>query len=302
MPIRTVAGLVGESESTGLVLAHEHLAIDLRTDADPVGAMTDDDAIVAELAAARETYGLGLVVDLTCRGMGRDVRRAAAIAERAGVQLVVATGYYYEKFHPAGEITSDPDAVAERLIAEIEGGIGDTGIRPGVLGEIGSSGVATPAERTSLIAAARAAISTGLPMSTHAHLGQGALEQLELLTAEGLDPTRIAIGHQDLADDAAQHRTIAAAGAYIAFDTVGKESYQPDAVRVRMLLGLIEDGLAKHVLLSNDLSRDAYLESHGGQGFAHVLGPFRSALVDAGVDEATLSLLYRENALRWLAA
>lgn len=300
MPIRTTTGLVAPDEVDGLVLVHEHLAIDLTTEVDSPAAVTDADAVAAELTDARERLGLGLVVDLTARGMGRDVRRAADIAARAGVRLVVSTGYYYERFHPAGALDRSPEEVAEVLVAEATEGIEGSGILPGVLGEIGSSAEVTSAERTSLVAAALAAQQTGLSVSTHAHLGQDGLEQLDILTGAGLDPRRIVIGHQDLIDDAAQHRAIAAAGATIAFDTVGKESYQPDAVRLRMLLGLLDDGLERHVVLSNDVSRDAYLTSRGGPGFGHVLGPFRAALVEAGVDEPTLALLYRENALRLL--
>lgn len=300
MTIRTASGTLETSEIDGLVLAHEHLAIDLRTPGDTAGVLTESEEVSDELSAARAQHGLRLVVDLTCRGMGRDVAASARIAARAGVEVVVATGYYYERFHPAGELEHSPEEVAAVLVREAHEGIEGTGIRPGVLGEIGSSGTATPAERTSLIAAAIAAQEAGLSVGTHAHLGRGGLEQLDLLIGAGLAPQRIVIGHQDLIQDAAQHGAIARSGAYLAFDTVGKESYQSDAVRLRMLLELIEAGHERHIVLSNDVSRDAYLTSRGGPGYGHVLGPFRAALIDAGVTEQTLDLLYRDNALRWL--
>lgn len=302
MPITTVHGPVPIAEITGRVLAHEHLHIDLRTDDDSAAVVHDADSVVEELRAAREEHDLGLVVDLTCRGMGRDVSAVRRIAERAGIRVVVATGYYYERFHPAGELDAGPAAVTERLLAEIEDGLDGTTIRPGVLGEIGSDGpVASPAERTSFLAAGAAGAATGLAVATHAHLGEGGLEQLDLLTSAGLAPQRISIGHQDLADLPAQHRALAAEGAFVAFDTVGKESYQPDAVRLRLVLDLIEAGHAGQLLLSNDISRDAYLAGHGGPGFGHVLGTFRTRLAEHGVDGATLDLLYRRNALRWLS-
>ncbi|MBV2364538.1 phosphotriesterase family protein [Streptomonospora nanhaiensis] len=302
MMIRTVTGQrTAPAGVAGAVLAHEHLRIDLTTPADPAAAVTDDAAVVAELRAARAEHGLGLVVDLTCRGMGRDVRAVRSISERSGVPVVVATGWYYERFHPGGEPGGSVERAADLLVAEIEEGVAGTGIRPGVIGEVGSHGpAATPAERTGLLAAGRAAAATGLPVATHAHLGQGALEQLDLLTGAGVPPHRVSIGHQDLAEDPGQHRAIAEAGAYVAFDTVGKASYRSDEHRLALLLDLLEAGHARRVLLSNDISRDAYLASRGGQGFGHVLGPFRRALAERGVDEPTLDLLYRANALRWL--
>ncbi|MDA0563893.1 aryldialkylphosphatase [Streptomonospora sp. S1-112] len=300
--IRTVTGhRMAPAEVAGAVLAHEHLRIDLRTPTDAAAAVTDDAAVVAELRAARERHGLGLVVDLTCRGMGRDVRAVRSIAERSGVPVVVATGWYYERFHPGGEPGGSVERAADLLVAEIEEGVAGTGVRPGVIGEVGSHGpAATPAERTGLVAAGRAAAATGLSVATHAHLGQGALEQLDLLTGAGLPPHRISLGHQDLSADTRQHRALAEAGAYVAFDTVGKASYRSDADRLAALLDLLEAGHARRILLSNDISRDAYLAAHGGQGFGHVLGTFRRALAERGVDEPTLDLLYRANALRWL--
>ncbi|GAB3440837.1 phosphotriesterase-related protein [Streptomonospora sediminis] len=304
MGIRTVTGReVAPSAVTGAVLAHEHLCIDLSGPADPAAALTDGDAVAAELERARTADGLALVVDLTCRGMGRDVRAARSISERSGVEVVVATGWYYERFHPSGEPGDSVEGATDLLTAEIEGGVGATGIRPGVIGEIGSHGpAASAAERTSLLAAGRAAARTGLSVATHAHLGQGGLQQLGLLTSTGLAPHRISIGHQDLCDDTAQHRAIADAGAYVAFDTVGKAAYQSDERRLALLLRLLEAGHERRILLSNDISRDSYLADRGGQGFGHVLGPFGRALADRGADAATLDLLYRGNALRWLAA
>ncbi|RIQ23121.1 phosphotriesterase family protein [Jiangella rhizosphaerae] len=301
MPFTTAGGRVlVPADVPGTVLAHEHLVLDLTRPDDPAARVSDDAAVVAELAAARSAAGLGLVVDLTCRGMGGDPARARAIAERAGVEVVLATGWYYERFHPGGEPGDSVERATQLLVDDVRDGLGD-GIRPGVIGEIGSHGEqASPSERVGLLAAAGAALRTGLSVATHAHLGQGALEQLDLLTSAGLPPHRICIGHQDLVDAPGQHAAIAAAGAYVAFDTVGKASYQPDEKRIELLLALLDAGHGRHVLLSNDISRDAYLASRGGQGFGHVLGPFRAALAARGVDPPTLDLLYRENALRWL--
>jgi phosphotriesterase-related protein len=92
----------------------------------------------------------------------------------------------------------------------------------------------------------------------------------------------------------------AAGCSYLAFDTIGKNSYQPDHVRLRLLLELLHRGLGRHVLLSNDISRHAYLTGAGGQGYAHVLGPFAARLRESGVDSGTLDLLCRRNPLRWL--
>lgn len=301
--IRTTTGPVPAEAITGTVLAHEHLAIDLRRGPDTTAILGDEQWLIDELADARQEYDLALVVELTCRGMGGDPVRTDRVARAAGVHAVTATGYYYQAFHPEDLAARGVDEVTASLVQEIREGAPGTGIRPGVLGEIGSHGAEpTEGERVSLLAAGRAAAATGLSVATHAHLGQGGPGQLDLLTSTGLPPERIAIGHQDLCDDGGQHRAIAGAGAYVAFDTVGKASYQSDDVRLRLLLDLIEAGHADRVLLSNDVSRDAYLRVHGGTGYGHVLGTFAGRLRAAGVDEPTMRLLYRDNALRFLSA
>lgn len=170
-----------------------------------------------------------------------------------------------------------------------------------MLGEVGSHGdVPSEPESRALRAAARAAVATGLSVATHAQLGRGGLAQLELLTGEGLAPHRISVGHQDLLDDPAVHKELAASGAYVAFDTVGKESYQSDDVRLRLLLALLEAGYADRVLLSCDISRHGYLEREGGQGYGHLFRSFLPRARAAGVDDTLMDLMTRRNPLRFL--
>ncbi|WP_405984636.1 phosphotriesterase [Streptomyces sp. NBC_00872] len=346
--LRTVAGSLPVSAVRGPALAHEHLVLDLDRAGD--GAAVLDtvrhrSAVTAELCALRAEFGLGLVIELTCRGMGRDPRALARIAEESGVAVVAATGWYYEPFHPDEIRGASVAQLTETLVREITDGFSDksadgpadefadgsgaasgsgasagagsgasagaasgvgagsaeTRIRPGVLGEIGSHGDRpSEPETRALLASAHAALATGLSLATHAQLGRGALAQLELLTGTGLAPHRISLGHQDLLDDPAVHRELAASGAYVAFDTVGKESYQSDDTRLRLLLSLLEAGHADRILLSGDISRHGYLESEGGQGYGHLFRSFLPKARAAGVDDSLIDLMTRRNPVRFL--
>ncbi|MBO8196166.1 phosphotriesterase [Streptomyces oryzae] len=308
--LHTVSGPLSAASVNGPVLAHEHLVVDLDLKGDGAAvldARRHGPAVSRELAELREEFGLSLVIELTCRGMGRDPAWLARIAEESGVAVVAATGWYYEPYHPAADLAG---ASVEQLAATLEREILDgitgsdgtpTGIRPGVLGEVGSHGeVPTEPETRVLRAAARAAVTTGLSLATHAQLGHGGLAQLDVLTDSGLAPHRICIGHQDLLTAPAVHRRLAEAGAYVAFDTVGKESYQSDEVRLRLLLALLEAGHADRALLSCDISRHSYLRSEGGQGYGHLFRSFLPAARAAGVDEDLIDLLTRRNPLRFL--
>ncbi len=301
--LRTVRGTLDATSVTGPVLAHEHLALDLSREADPRAVLgrAHREQVTAELAALREEYGLSLVVELTCRGMGRDAAALAEVSERSGVAVVAATGWYYEEFHPPEVASAGAAELEEVLVREIETGLDSTGVRPGVIGEVGSHGDApNEAEARTLTAAARAAAATGLSLATHAQLGRGGLVQLDLLTAAGLPPHRVSVGHQDLLDSPAVHRELAAAGAYVAFDTVGKESYQSDETRLRLLLSLLDAGHAERVLLSCDVSRYGYLRSEGGEGYGHLFRSFLPQVRAAGADDDLIDLLTRRNPLRFL--
>ncbi|MGW4837895.1 phosphotriesterase family protein [Streptomyces globisporus] len=302
--LRTVTGELTAEAVRGPVLPHEHLVLDLDRKGDGeavLDAQHHAAAVTGELSGLRLRFGLSLVVELTCRGMGRDVRALARISREAGVPVVAATGWYYEPFHTPEVDTADVDQLAAVLVREIEDGIGATGIRPGVLGEIGSHGdLPAPAEAKVLRAAGRAALATGLPLATHAQLGRGGVAQLDLLMAEGLPAERICIGHQDLLDDPGVHRELAERGAYVAFDTVGKESYQSDATRLRLLSALVEAGHADRALLSCDISRHGYLRGEGGQGYGHLFEDFLPRFRAAGADDRLIDLLTRRNPLRFL--
>ncbi|MFJ6852871.1 phosphotriesterase [Streptomyces sp. NPDC091271] len=302
--LRTVTGELSTASVRGPALSHEHLVLDLDRRGDGAAVLHPERhaaAVTAELASLHKEFGLSLVIELTCRGMGRDVGALARISRDSQVAVVASTGWYYEPFHTPEIEDGTVEQLTEVLVREIEGGIGATGVLPGVLGEIGSHGdVPTAPETKVLRAGARAALATGLSLATHAQLGRGGLAQVEILTGEGLPADRISVGHQDLLDDPGVHRELAARGAYVAFDTVGKSSYRSDRDRLALLLALLEAGHADRVLLSCDISRHGYLVEEGGQGYGHLFGSFLPRLRTAGADDDLVDLLTRRNPLRFL--
>src|SRR5688500_1568392 len=140
--LRTVTGMIEASEVTGTVLAHEHLRLDLRwperprlLDSDAGRFLDEEKAVQRELAELRAEHDLGLVVDLTCGGMGRDAAVLARISAGARVAVVAGTGVFTEPFHPpyvrealagAGGV----ERLAERFLAEIGFGLDGTGSLP----------------------------------------------------------------------------------------------------------------------------------------------------------------------------
>ncbi|WUI02240.1 aryldialkylphosphatase [Spirillospora sp. NBC_00431] len=325
--LRTVTGTIATSEITGPVLSHEHLQMDLRwparprlVESDPGRWLDEEKPVQRELAALRREHGLGLVVDLTCSGMGRNAAALARISAGARVAVVAGTGVFTEPFHPsfvrealqagealpvgeAGEAAQGRTGVerlAERLLAEVGFGMDGTNSLPGVIGEIGTWGEApTETEDLCLRAAARAARYSGLSVATY---GRAGLAQLEILTGAGLPPGRVAVGQQDRVDDPGQHRKIAESGAYVSFGTLGLAGDDHAAIgaRVRCVMDLLEAGHASRVLLSTGVSRMTQITRYGGAGFGYLFDTFLPALRAAGADDATLDAVLRDNPLRWL--
>ena len=69
---------------------------------------------------------------------------------------------------------------------------------------------------------------------------------------------------------------------------------------LRLAVELLEHGFAERILLSQDVGQMPELRSRGGRGYTYLAEHFLPALVDAGVDEATVLTLTVENPRRWL--
>src|SRR5207248_10136083 len=128
---------------TGRTLMHEHVfLLNSELERDYPDTFDEEERIpdaVAKLRALAAT-GIDTIVDLTVLGLGRDVRRVAAVAGQAGISVVAATGYYtfdelptWAKLRGPGTLTGGSDPLEAMFVRDLTEGIGDTGIRAGVL-------------------------------------------------------------------------------------------------------------------------------------------------------------------------
>lgn len=286
--IQTVLGKIAPEE-LGICSAHEHLSIDLsRVKKDPDTILDDEQGMREEL---EEFYRLGgrSMVEVTNDGMGRDALVLKRLSEATGVHLITCTGFYKDPYIPDFADGWKAEQFEQHFIKEAKEGIADTGILPGVIGEVGTSkNEMKPIERELLIGAAMACVETGLPVTTHTTLGTLGYEQVELLTKHGLPADQIIIGHQDLNPNKEEVLAVLETGAYIAFDTIGKNNYRPDEERADFLIDFINRGYEKQILLSADLTRKSHWKKHGGPGYGLVLETFIPKLKTSGVPESIL--------------
>jgi phosphotriesterase-related protein len=232
-------------------------------------------------------------------------------------------GHYIHPVHPPGLADEPLGSIADRLIEEIEAGVGDTGIRPGIIGELGTWSPLHPREDKVLRAAAIAQRATGLPISVHCHIAaRDGHTPLTILEDAGVDPARVVLGHLDIAfghldtDEAAvldYHRSLAARGCFIEYDTFGAEVFAPgspvtppfwttlDLTRARAVARLVEDGYGDRILLSHDVFTKSQLLRYGGFGYGHILRDTQHRMREVGLGDEDIRRLLVDNPRRWLA-
>ena len=286
----------------GYTLMHEHITIDLS------GVKKDTDCqldcyaeTVAEFKKLYE-YGVRRIVDVTNDGMGRNPEYVTNVEKETGIRIVHSTGFYKEPFLPERVYTQTVQELADWMIGEIRNGI-DGGVRPGMIGEIGTSKNAMmEMEKKVFDASVIAAKETGLPIYTHTTLGTYAPEQAAYFKATGLPMDRIVLGHLDLCGDLDYIRRVLDSGICIGFDTVGKNNYFPDAKRVEFLLALEAEGRLDQIVLSEDLTRKSHLKYKGGIGYCYLFETFLPMLKEAGLKQESLDKMLIHNPARILGA
>ena len=306
--VQTVLGPI-EPASLGVTLPHEHTQIALwhvpaRWD---YWQLTKDEPIVLDELEAFRTAGGSALVDLTLPGVGRDPDWLARIARGSGLHVVMGCGWYRGAYYPP-EARIDRRAVddlADELVLEATDGVGTTGIRPGIIGEIGTDKpwVSAQEERVHR-AAARAARRTGLAVTTHGVLSAVGLDQLRILEEEGLDPARVVIGHADSYPVLEHHLAIVERGASVEFDFLGM-SFTPlerhgEPRVIELLCDLLARGHVERVLLSQDVCNDAQLRRYGGNGYAYLATTFLPRLREAGVSDVEIDTMTVANPRRIL--
>jgi phosphotriesterase-related protein len=283
-------------DSSGYTYAHEHLHIDLSGFKGNIDCRLDQYELISNEMRDLMHLGVRNIVEMTNRYMGRNPSFMLDLMRDTGINVIACTGYYQHAFFPEHVATRSVQELAQEMIDEIEIGIDGTPLKAGIIAEIGSSeGVITDLEAKVFSAAALAHNATGRPISTHTSFSTMGLEQLALLKQHGVDLSRVVIGHCDLKDNLDDILRMIDLGAYVQFDTIGKNNYYPDAKRIAMLLALRERGCLDHVMLSMDITRRSHLKANGGNGYDYLLTTFVPQLYQAGFSQADVDLMLRTN-------
>ena len=330
--VQTVTGPVPLAD-LGTVLCHEHVFIDLTSHQQSTGLvdagdgfgwqavgalrrnpfetvenllLNDLEAAIGEVGKYRDLGG-NTIVDLTPPDIGRDVASLRAVAEATGLNVICGSGHYIFLAHPAGLATSSVSAITDELVAELQEGIDGTGIRSGVIGEVGTSNPIHPAEEKVLKAAARAHRQAAVPIVVHLSppprggSWKGG-EVLDILAAEGADLGHVLLSHIDnmlvpgpgLETALEEQRQLLERGCYLGYDGFGKEHYFPsgsttpypsfwcpsDQIRAQAIAQL---GIPDRLIVSHDVCFRVELTRYGGFGYSYLLRTVPNILGDHGI-------------------
>lgn len=341
--IQTVTGPM-RPEEVKLVCMHEHLILDMTHEAveprtseekelfygdismENLGLLRRNPYVVrtnlildsvedaASEIALLQKCGCNLLLDLTSVGLGRDVCKLRRIAEQTGMRIACGCGLFVHDSRVEAYTQASVEELTAWMLREIREGVEDTGIRPGVIGEIGTSEIIYPMERRALLAAARASQETGLPVYVHTYpWSRAGLEAVDLLLENGMPAYQICLCHLDVTFDEEYILQALDKGVFVEFDNIGKEFYfepadgafsggpfETDVSRARMIRKLIGKGYIAQLVMANDLCLKSSLKKYGGWGYEHLFTNFVFMLKMEGVEQSAIERMLRENPLHFL--
>ena len=273
--------------------------------------LMDLDTTIGELRKYSEVGG-GAIVDATSVGIGRNAHALARISTESGVHVIMGAGFYVAAVHPGDMYERSVEALAREIVGDIVEGVEGSGVKAGIIGEIGCTWPLAPTERKSLSAAAIAQRETGAPILIHPGRNPDApLEILELLAISGADISRVIMGHLDrtVFDFDALQR-VAASGCYLEWDLFGNEgSYYPlaeidmpsDAQRLDFIKRAAAAGYSDRIVIGQDIAMKHRLVRYGGHGYGHILENIVPKMRRKEFSENTIRAVTVDNPARILA-
>jgi phosphotriesterase-related protein len=269
--------------------------------------LSDENAAKSELAFFKKAGGR-TIVDLTTVELGRDPVALKNIARSLDINIVTCTGHYIHSFKDSRVRHLSIEEIVDHMMKEITSGIDNTGIRAGIMGELGTSEKIYPDEEKVLLAAANVNRTTGVPIMVHTDpQNRIATEAVRILLNKEVNPQKISICHMDSNFfEETYYREVLSKGVYIEFDTFGEHfclhpNYGPsDLDRIKTLRKLINEGFVDHIMLGNDVCLKCRLRRYGGWGYDHLLTNVVPAMKRWGITDKQINTMLVENPRRYL--
>lgn len=240
---------------------------------------TDYDLMIEELGHYKACGG-SCLVELSIEGINPAPVRMRDLSEQLDLHVVAGLGFYVHAVHPPWVDDASVEDLTEYFVKQLNEGLLGTDVRPGIIGEIGTSETLYDCEERVLRAGARAGVATGTAVNVHCHPPalDVTLTIIDALTDEGLPPDRIYLSHLDEIDDLDYHSTVLERGVVTGFDSFGQDGYftptwksLSDLEKAQTMVGLIERGFEDQLVVAQDIGKKHYMRRFGGMGYDHVI-------------------------------
>ncbi len=310
--IQTVLGTI-EPEALGVTLTHEHLLIDLEcyfelpeeaserawvhapVTMDRLGGLTkrfynldnmkllDTQVAIEEVLPYKYAGGHSLV-DTTSIGISRDPLALARISRATGLNVIMGASHYVPLSYPDDMDSRSEEDIADEIIRDVTVGVGDTGVRSGVIGEVGNFWPMTDNQRKVLRASGYAQKETGAAVTIHPGTDTASPPQiLGVLVDAGADPGKVIMGHLDSYNDTGMLEELVDAGCYVqwdifgfedsSFDSLAGQPIEPftDVQRMQKMEFMAEQGFGDRILAAHDVCVKRHYRRYGGKSYDHIL-------------------------------
>jgi len=256
----TISSMRGDIKpgDLGSTLMHEHIAVltpGIRENWPQYFNEEEFLKIADNKLKALHSRGIQSLVELTPPDLGRDIRLLRKVQALTPINIILCTGMYY--YIPFFWQFKEADEMAGVFIKDIKEGIQGSEITAGIIKlatDTGGGGLNEQNEKC-LRAGARAHRSTGVPVTTHTGPPDVGLEQQRVLREEGVDLSRVIIGHIGDTTDTDLQKKLMDAGSTIGMDRFGIYSEGNTITfeqRVDTVAKLCSEGYADRMILSHD--------------------------------------------------
>ena len=318
--VETVRGPV-ELSDLGQVLMHEHVFVMSTEHMQNYGAdWWDEEYRVTDAIAklnSMHAKGISTIVDPTVWGLGRYIPRIQRIAAQTPVHIIVATGLYvYEElpqqyaYRGPGNLIDIPEPMVTDFSRDITEGIAGTGVKAAFLKFALETPEPSPGVERIARAIARSHVETGAPITVHTSgPHQTGRTAIRIFRDEGVDLTKVVIGHAGDSNDLDYLSELADTGATLGMDRFGLDLFNPTDERVKTIAALAARGYADRMVLSHDAScfidyfgaahDEARAAAAPNWHFEHITDDVIPALLASGVTQAQIDTMMIENPVRY---
>jgi phosphotriesterase-related protein len=204
--------------------------------------------------------GISTLVDQSLVGLGRNIAAIQKVNAKVDINIIVSTGINVKDTLPDFFRYQPPksgqrDLLTEFFVRDIARGIAHTGVKAGLLKCVTDRPGVTPDVNRTIRAVARAHRETGVPIATHSTVEtRNGLDQQRILAEEGVDLTRVLIGHCGDAPEYDYLHRLLDAGSMIGLDRFGLDmpGMPTFEKRIEIAATLCKEGYVEQIVLSHD--------------------------------------------------